>query len=98
MTTRVFARIKSKPDHTEAVRAVLLELVTASRTEPGVIFYELFETREGGEFLVNEEYHDAAAFDAHLASPHFTAAGAKLQDLLAAPVDIWNTVPREPQP
>ncbi len=61
-TTRIFARIESKPEHVDAVRNTLLELVQGSRTEPGVIFYELFETREGGLFLVNEEYKDAAAF------------------------------------
>ncbi len=40
-TTQIFARIQSKPEHVDAVRATLLELVQGSRTEPGVIFYEL---------------------------------------------------------
>lgn len=95
-STRVFARIQSKPQHAESVLGILLELVRQSRQEPGVIFYELFETQEGGEFLVNEKYQDAAAFEAHLASPHFKEAAAKLHELLAEPVKIWNTVSREP--
>ena len=95
-TTRVFARLISKPEHADAVRDTMLELVRGSLAEPGVVFYELFETREGGVFLVNEEYRDAEAFDAHLASPHFKAAGAALQGLLVSDLDIWNVVPREP--
>lgn len=95
-TVRVFARAKSKPGQEQALRALLLELVKASRTEDGVKFYELFETTDGGEFLFNEEYADVDGFEAHKSSDHFKEGFAAMQPLLDGELSIWVVDPVEP--
>lgn len=90
-TARVFARLKSKPGNEAAVREALLQLVTATRQESGVLFYELFETLEGGEFIVNEEYKDQAAFDSHMAAEHLQHAVAVVSPMLVGGLSLWNT-------
>ena len=88
---RVFARLKSKPGHEAAIREALQALVTATRQEVGVIFYELFETLDGGEFIVNEEYKDQAAFDSHMTSNHLQHAVAVCSPLMRGGLKLWNT-------
>ena len=90
-TTRVFAKLKSKPGNEAAIRNALQVLVTATLQEPGVVFYELFETLEGGEFLVNEEYRDEAAFGAHMASEHLQHAVAVCTPLMSGGLRLWKT-------
>ncbi len=90
-TVRVFARLKSKPGNEAAIREAMQQLVTATRQESGVLFYELFETLEGGEFLVNEEYKDQAAFDSHLASEHLQHTVAFCTPMLVGGLKLWNT-------
>ncbi len=89
-TVRVFARLKSKPGNEEVIRGELQTLVLATRQEEGVLLYELFETLEGGEFLMNEEYRDLAAFEAHVASAHLRHAVAACTPLMAGGLKLWK--------
>lgn len=89
-TVIVFARLRSKPGNETAIREALLTLVAATRQEDGVIFYELFETLDGGEFIVNEEYRDQAAFDLHMASNHLKHAAAVCTPLMLGELKLWN--------
>jgi quinol monooxygenase YgiN len=93
---RVFARAKAKAGKEMEVREILLGLVKASRAEDGVVFYELFETTDGGEFLFSEEYADAEGFEAHKSSDHFKQAGGAVQPLLDGELSIWVVDPVEP--
>lgn len=93
---RVFAHVKSKAGREQAMRTVLLDLVKASRAEDGVDFYELFETTDGGEFLVNERYASREDFEAHKSSDHFKAAGAAAEPLKEGELTIWVVDPVEP--
>jgi quinol monooxygenase YgiN len=95
-TVRVFAKAKSKAGREQEMREQLLELVKASRIEDGVVFYELFETTDGGEFLFSEEYADSTAFEAHKSSEHFKEAFAAMQPLLDGELSIWVVDPVEP--
>ena len=90
-TVRVFAKIESKAGNEEAIRAAMAQLVAASRAESGVLVYELYETVDGGVYLVNEEYKDQASFDAHMASEHFKEAARLLTPLIAGGLSIWQT-------
>jgi quinol monooxygenase YgiN len=90
-TVRVFARLKSKPGNESLVREGMTLLVDASRQEKGVSLYELYETEDGGEFLVNEEYTDEAAFESHLASDHLKNAVARITPLLLGGLEHWKT-------
>ncbi len=95
-SVRVFARAKAIAGKEEAVREVMLELVKASRAEDGTELYELFETTDGGEFIVNEQYGGPEDFEQHKSSDHFRAAGAQLAPLLDGELTIWVVDPVEP--
>ncbi len=93
---RVFAKVKAKPGREQDVREKLLELVKASRAEEGVVFYELYETTDGGEFLFSEEYADTEAFESHKSSAPFKKAGQELPELIDGELLIWEVDPVEP--
>ncbi len=93
---RVFARAKAKASQEQKLREVLLDLVKASRIEEGVVFYELFETTDGGEFLFNEEYAGNEEFEMHKSSDHFKQAGEAMEPLLDGELAIWVVDPVEP--
>ncbi len=93
---RVFARAKAKAGKEEAMRELLLELVKKSRTEDGADFYELFETKDGGEFLFSEQYGSPEEFEAHKSSDHFQQAMETAEALLDEKMTIWVVDPVEP--
>lgn len=81
----VVAHYRTDRQNTATVRELLLPLAEASRTEPGNRGYEVLESLDDpGLFVILEHYADRAAFDAHLASPHFADLGvARIRPLLA---------------
>ena len=89
----VYARAKSKPGHEEKLRGILRELVQASRAESGVLAYELFETKEGGEFLFHEEYADENAFESHRASQHIATAVRRAFPIMDGGLTLWFVEP-----
>ena len=93
---RVFARAKAKAGKEEQLREHLLELVKASRTEDGTDFYELFETKDGGEFLFSEQYAGPEDFELHKSSEHFRAAMEAIEDIKDGELTIWVVDPVEP--
>ncbi len=95
-TVRVFARAKAKAGKEQELREQLLELVKASRTEDGVMLYELFETTDGGEFFFSEEYAGPEEFEQHKSSDHFEAAGKAIGSILDGELAIWVVDPVEP--
>ena len=95
-SVRVFARAKAIAGKEEAMREVLLELVKASRTEDGCELYELFETTDGGEFIVSEQYGSAEDFEQHKSSDHFRQAGTARGGILDGELLIEVVDPVEP--
>ncbi len=64
---------------------LMLENATTSRREePGCLQFDVAtDPALPGEVFLYEIYTDAAAFDAHLASPHFKAFDTAVQDMIA---------------
>ncbi|MBD2387304.1 putative quinol monooxygenase [Cylindrospermum sp. FACHB-282] len=88
-TLCVVARFNALPDKIEALKALLLELIEPTRQEPGAIKYELLQNQaDSAEFTFVEEWASDEALKVHLASPHFQAAAAKLEALVATPPEI----------
>jgi len=86
---RVVARIQARPETVDAVRDVLVGLIPPTRRETGCILYELLQNEaEPTDFTFVETWTDGAALDAHLRTPHFLDAAARLPDLVAAEPDI----------
>lgn len=79
-------------DGEEAAVADLVRRMTApSRQEPGNLSYRAHvDADDPRRFVILEEYADAAAFDAHRASPHFQelVAGDCLARLASREVSV----------
>lgn len=76
------------PNKVEELKALLLGLIEETLLEAGVIKYELLQNQsDPTDFTFVEEWESAAALDTHLASPHVQAAIAKLEGLIAAPLE-----------
>ncbi|MDN4480519.1 putative quinol monooxygenase [Demequina muriae] len=81
MTISLYARIHALPGHESTVAALLAQLASAVRAEPGNIAFEPWrETESEGSFFVYEVYDDEAAFGAHLVSRHSVEFNAALAD------------------
>ena len=75
-------------------RKVFLELVKVNAAlsvsrEPGCTRFDVLDSDDTDEVLLYEVYDDAAAFDAHLASPHF-----KSFDVASSPLVSTKLVKR----
>ena len=85
MHVKVVALVSVKPDQDNAFIAAAKICVAASRAEPGVLHYELWQEKDGERrFVFNELYVDDAAVQQHMASDHFKAFGLAARDLATA--------------
>jgi autoinducer 2-degrading protein len=73
---------------------LILENARASLGEPGCLRFDvLTDTARPDEAFLYELYADAAAFDAHLATPHFAAFEAEAGPLMRSKdVRSWASV------
>jgi quinol monooxygenase YgiN len=89
MNVYLFATVFPKPEYRDAVEQELRLMVEHSRQEPGNLTYDLFvRAGEPLAFDLFERYQDQAAVDAHRQSAHFQAYRAKVENWLAAPVQV----------
>jgi quinol monooxygenase YgiN len=69
------------PEHAFAFREAMIENARASRErERGCRQFDVCEDPASGAIFLYELYDDRAAFDAHLATPHFRAFDAATRD------------------
>jgi quinol monooxygenase YgiN len=81
MPFAVAATWTARPGEEDAVAAALSQLIAPSRAEPGNLVYQVHRSSEDRRvFFIYEQYLDRAAFDGHVASPHFERIG---QDAIA---------------
>ena len=85
---RLIARLVAKPGKADELRPVLKAMLAPTHAEPGMEFYELFESHEGGRFLFNELWTSKEALDRHMATPHFKEFEAKSRELLTGPIEL----------
>lgn len=84
---RLFATIHPKPEHYEAARDALLQIIPQTLEEPGCAIFILHEGRGGdGKLYLYEEFDDEAALEAHYAQPFILEVFARYQGWLAEPV------------
>jgi len=76
------------PAHVGAFRAAMVDNARASRErEPGCRQFDVCaDAAEPTHIFLYEAYDDRAAFDAHLASPHFRAFDATVAPWIGAKV------------
>jgi len=62
----------ANPGHEKEVGNIFEKLQAASRQEPGCVMYLVHRhVDDARRFFIYEQYRDAAALEAHRASPHF---------------------------
>jgi len=89
MSIRVVAHLSALPNKIEETKALLLSVLAPTRKETGCIRYELHQNNANPQDLTFiEEWDNDAALDAHLQTPHITAALVKVPSLLAGAPDI----------
>lgn len=94
MSVKVIAFVTVKAGQETAFEAAAGTCIAASRSEPGVLHYDLWREAEGERrYMFNELYTDQAAVQAHMASDHFKAFGLAARDLAAARPIIITTTP-----
>lgn len=69
---KIVAILTAKPGKAGELKALLDSMLAPSRAEPGNLRYDLWrDPAEADRFVLDELYVDAAAVEAHRATPHF---------------------------
>jgi quinol monooxygenase YgiN len=85
----------AKTGEEETVRSALEHLSPASRSEPGNLYYQAYQSPdEPNTFRIFEVYVDEDAFKAHGTSPHFEqwALGSAIPALETRQRDFYETL------
>lgn len=85
----ILVEFECHPGAEPEFRRLVLENAAASlRDEPGCRQFDVLtpESGPGSRIVLYEIYDDAAAFDAHLATPHFAAFNEASAPLVAAKI------------
>ena len=89
MAVGVLAHLKVQAGKGKEFEAIFAELEAAVRAnEPGNIFYACHRTDDPTVYVVLEQYKDQAALDAHRATDHMKAIGARLGPVMAGRADV----------
>jgi quinol monooxygenase YgiN len=84
--------IRSQPEHRGRVQALLLELIEPVRSEPGCLYYHLFQQAEDpNAFLLAAGWANDTAVAAHPLHPHVPGVLAQVLPLLASPWELLHT-------
>lgn len=88
----ITAIIKSLPEKTEEMKALLLELVAGSTKEEACIQYDLHQDVESPNvFIFHEIWKDAENLELHTKTPHFVKFVNDSASLLAEPLTVYKT-------
>lgn len=75
-----------KPEQKSAYLKAMDELVSASKTEKGAIFYHLFsDPKDDTKFIIVENWENQEAIAAHNETAHFKKFANQINDFLVEP-------------
>lgn len=87
MPLTIIATLKARLGREEELGRELRALVEPTHAEAGCIAYEMHQSQEDqGLYMFTEAWASRPEWDAHMASPHLTAFGAKQDNLC----DSWT--------
>jgi quinol monooxygenase YgiN len=79
---KIVALFKAKPGKREELRQLLEGMTAPSRSEAGVIRYDLWrDEKDPDRFVIDELYADASAIAEHWNTAHFKAFAASIKDV-----------------
>ncbi|WP_228728577.1 putative quinol monooxygenase [Chryseobacterium endalhagicum] len=83
------AVLKAREGKRAALKEALLKLINPTRSEPGCLYYILFEDKNNeGTFYMREAFRDKAAFEFHTETFHFKNFAAQMDSLLEEPIQL----------
>jgi quinol monooxygenase YgiN len=89
MSIAIFTRLTAKPGRRDELLAVLEELATATRAEPGNEAFECHAARDERDLVLGyERFVDDPAVETHRDTDAVRVARERLDELLAAPPEI----------
>lgn len=93
MAIYLTAIIKSKTEHTEEVKALLLNMMQQSVKEKACLQYDLHQgLQDAGVFIFHEIWESEAGLTLHNEQPYIQAFRTGVPMLLAEPPVIYRTV------
>ena len=84
---QVVAIFKPKPEFAEEVQALLSEVAVEVRTEPGCLFYDLFQEIDGRLWFI-EAWESRELWQEHNAAPSVARITAGIEGKLLEPVSV----------
>ncbi|HEY1486652.1 MAG TPA: putative quinol monooxygenase [Micromonosporaceae bacterium] len=88
----ITAKFRIKPEHAEQWPEISHEFTTATRNEPGCLWFDWSRSlADPTEYVLVEAFRDGDAGRAHVTSEHFKAAQKTLPAYLVATPRIINT-------
>lgn len=85
----VIARIQAKPGKEQELKAALEALIEPTLKEEGCINYDFYKgTNDNDLFMFYENWTTKALHTQHMNSPHLNSFKAKMDNLLAVPLQI----------
>lgn len=90
---KIVAVLTAKPGLAGDLERLLRGMAAPSRNESGNLHYNLWRNHaQAGQFILDEMYVDAAANEAHRASPHFQNYAAHVGNLADRVVYVLDGV------
>ena len=87
----LISTIRSQPQHRTQVQELLLQLVEPVRSEPGCLYYNIFQQAEDPDaFLVVAGWANDEAVAAHPTHPHVPGVVERVMPLLVNPKPITS--------
>ena len=90
-----FGKIEPKKGMEENVREELFKLVAPTRSEPGCIVYDLYQSADDKQaFMFYEFWRNKGDLDAHLQKPYIKSFMKKAGEMLTEPVGVflWSKI------
>lgn len=93
----IVAKFKVKPEHADDWPELTREFTTATRAEPGCLWFDWSRSVEDpNEYILVEAFKDDAG-EAHVNSDHFRQAQKDLPPLLQETPKVRNTIMEDDQ-
>ena len=89
----IICTVRSKPEHRERVKQLLLELVEPARNENGCLYYDLYQDANAPDtFILLDGWTSKEALAMHVVHPNVARVVDQMLSLLAHPiVNIYTT-------
>ncbi len=88
MAVSVFASFRPLPERSGEFLDAMGTMVRSSRTEPGCLRYDLYESEPAARYHLFEVYADSDALKAHRGSAHYRQYRRTVPGMLAGPIDV----------